>query len=73
MTRIPIVAGTFYPDDFGELDNVIRASFEAELGPGALPSNKRLKRIFGIIAPHAGYKFSGQCAAWAYKEIAESE
>ncbi|MEA3430679.1 MAG: AmmeMemoRadiSam system protein B [Nanoarchaeota archaeon] len=72
MTRTPIVSGTFYPSNFGELDKLIKESFEGKLGPGSSPSNKKNKNIKGVIVPHAGYQFSGQCAAWAFKEIAES-
>lgn len=72
MARKPVVSGTFYSNDFDELNNQINDSFHSKLGPGALPINKRTKEIFGIIAPHAGYQFSGPAAAWAYKEIAES-
>ncbi len=71
--RKPIVAGTFYPSDFDELSNQINDSFHSKFGPGALPVKKRTKEILGIIAPHAGYQFSGPGAAWAYKEIAESK
>ncbi len=70
--RKPVVAGTFYPDNFDELSNQINDSFHSKFGPGALPVKKRTKEILGIIAPHAGYQFSGPGAAWAYKEIAES-
>ncbi|MBW2999636.1 AmmeMemoRadiSam system protein B [Candidatus Woesearchaeota archaeon] len=34
---------------------------------------KTEKEILGAIAPHAGYMFSGPCAAFVYKEIAESK
>ncbi len=73
MARKPIVAGMFYHDNFEELSNQIDDSFHSEYGPGALPVKKRTKEILGIIAPHAGYQFSGPGAAWAYKEIAESK
>ncbi len=73
MSRKPIVSGMFYPDDFDELSNQINDSFHSKFGPGALPIKKRTKEIFGVIAPHAGYQFSGAGAAWAYKEIAESK
>src|SRR3989338_11653632 len=73
MPRKPIVAGMFYASDFDELSNQINDSFHSKFGPGALPITKRTKEIFGIIAPHAGYQFSGPGAAWAYKEIAESK
>lgn len=72
MTRKPIVAGMFYEDSFDELDRQINSCFTHKLGPGALPVKRTDKRIIGIIAPHAGYPFSGPCQAWAYKEIAES-
>jgi len=71
--RKPIVSGMFYPSDFDDLSNQINDSFHSKFGPGALPTKKRTKEIFGIIAPHAGYQFSGPAAAWAYKEIAESK
>ncbi len=73
MPRKPIVAGMFYESGFDELDKQINGCFESKFGPGALPVKKREKSIFGIIAPHAGYQFSGPGAAWAYKEIAESK
>ena len=73
MPRKPIVAGTFYADNFDELSNQINDSFHSKFGPGALPLKKRTKEIKGIIAPHAGYQFSGPGAAWSYKEIAESK
>jgi AmmeMemoRadiSam system protein B len=44
-----------------------------KLGPGELPINKRKGKIKAVIVPHAGYVYSGACAAWAYKEIAEAE
>lgn len=71
--REPVVAGMFYEDDFGELDKQINDCFTHKLGPGDLPISKRDKNILGIIAPHAGYIYSGACAAWSYKEIAESK
>jgi len=72
MARKPIVAGQFYPSSFEELNKQIDDCFESKFGPGALPIRKREKEILGIISPHAGYAYSGACAAWAYKEIAES-
>ena len=71
--RRAIVAGQFYAAGFQQLEEQIKNSFTDKLGPGALPIKKREKEIKGIIAPHAGYMFSGPCAAWAYKEITESK
>ncbi|MBR9691162.1 AmmeMemoRadiSam system protein B [Candidatus Woesearchaeota archaeon] len=74
MTRKPIAAGMFYPDNFEELDKQIHKCFtENEKGPGALPIERRDKKIIGVIAPHAGYQFSGAGQAWCYKEIGEAE
>ncbi len=71
--RKPAVAGMFYPKDFQELEAQIRGCFVHPRGPGALPVSKRSKNLSAIIVPHAGYAYSGPCAAWAYKEIAESQ
>lgn len=68
--RIPVVNGQFYANDFEELEKQIKECFKSELGPGNI--NKRTKKIYGVIVPHAGYTYSGICAAFAYKEIAES-
>jgi len=73
MIRSEAVAGQFYEGSFDGLDKQIRNCFEGKLGPAALPTGKRKGRIFGAIVPHAGYEFSGQAAAWAYKAIAEAE
>lgn len=70
--RRPIAAGQFYENGFEELGKQINSCFEGKFGPGALPVKRADKKIFGVIAPHAGYMYSGPCQAWAYKEIAES-
>lgn len=66
-------AGQFYEAKEFELDKQIKECFEDKNGPGDLPLSKRTNKIKAVIAPHAGYQFSGPCAAWAYKEIAEAE
>lgn len=73
MTRKPIVSGQFYAADFNDLTNQIQDCFQHEKGPGDLPLKERNKPLLAVIAPHAGYVFSGPCQAWVYKEIAESE
>lgn len=70
--RKPVVAGQFYESDFNALDEQIKECFRHQKGPGDLPAKRRDKIIRGAIVPHAGYVFSGPCAAWVYKEIAES-
>ncbi len=71
--REPIAAGTFYEADPKLLEKEIQDCFKLERGPGALPINKRKGFIYGAIVPHAGYSYSGYCAAWAYKELGEAE
>lgn len=66
-------AGQFYEEKDYALEKQITACFEDKNGPGDLPVNERKNKIKAIIAPHAGYMYSGPCAAWAYKEIAEAE
>ncbi|MBW2994818.1 AmmeMemoRadiSam system protein B [Candidatus Woesearchaeota archaeon] len=65
MIRTPVVAGQFYEQDFSALSKQIEDCFKK-------PIKKRTKHLNAIIAPHAGYPFSGPTAAYAYKEIGES-
>lgn len=70
--RQAVVAGMFYESDPGMLDSQIKSCFTSDLGPG-LPGKKDSKKVIkAAVVPHAGYPFSGPCAAWAYKAIAES-
>jgi hypothetical protein len=74
MVRKPVVAGMFYEDNDTLLNKEIENCFlDKKFGPGALPSGIRDKKIIGVIAPHAGYSYSGAGQAWCYKEIGESE
>lgn len=73
MVRSPTVAGMFYESDADLLSKQIAKCFTSKFGPGDLPTKRKEKRIYGVVSPHAGYNFSGPCAAWAYKEIAESK
>jgi AmmeMemoRadiSam system protein B len=73
VIRKPFVAGQFYESEPKMLDLQINSCFTSRLGPGALPSSKPSKRVFGCISPHAGYQFSGPAAAFSYKTIAESK
>ena len=70
--RKPVVMGTFYEEDFQDLEEQIKLCFMHDKGPGDLPTRRTDKKIKGVILPHAGYGFSGACAAWGFKEIAES-
>lgn len=72
MIRAPSVSGQFYEANPIRLEEQIKESFLSKKGPGALPG-KRTKNIIGAVCPHAGFMFSGACAAWSHKEIAESK
>lgn len=67
------MAGTFYEAGFQALEEQIKSCFMNKKGPGALPIKRGDKQIRAIISPHAGYVFSGACAAWGYKELAEAK
>lgn len=71
--RKTIVAGSFYEQEYGRLLKQIEGCFYDKRGPGDLPAKRRDVSLKGIIAPHAGYAFSGACQAWAYKEVAEAK
>jgi AmmeMemoRadiSam system protein B len=71
--RKPIVSGQFYPAGKKELEEAIKQSFTGKFGPGAMPGKRGRKKVSGVIAPHAGYFFSGSGAAWVYKELGEAE
>lgn len=64
-TRPPAVAGTFYPADPQKLSATVRLLLAAasEESAATLPPK-------AIIAPHAGYAFSGPIAATAYTQLA---
>ncbi len=63
LTRPPAVAGRFYPADATELARTVDAMLERVERPAAGPAPKAL------IAPHAGYVYSGPIAATAYERL----
>jgi AmmeMemoRadiSam system protein B len=63
FVREPAVSGMFYPDDPG----VLREDIERYLENAAVSPVPG--QIAGIIAPHAGYVYSGQVAAYGFKTI----
>jgi len=64
--RRPAVAGMFYPASPEELERDVRAMLSAS------PKVAEADSIIGIIAPHAGYMYSGGTAARAYAQLAGS-
>lgn len=59
--RQTAVAGLFYPGNPSELENTVDAFLKNANQPKVTPK--------AIIAPHAGYIYSGQIAAQAYKTL----
>jgi len=57
--RQPAVAGTFYPADPKEL----AAMIDGFLSKAAPPP---LDNVVAVVAPHAGYVYSGPVAAYSY-------
>ncbi|MFH1673890.1 MAG: AmmeMemoRadiSam system protein B [Pseudomonadota bacterium] len=61
--RLPAVAGSFYPSDEKELRTMVQTYLRQAGGV-------RVKgKIHGLVAPHAGYIYSGIVAAAGYKQI----
>ena len=67
--RESAVAGQFYPGVAGELDDVVRG-FLADADTPDLPPPDAGNAPKAIIAPHAGYVYSGAVAARAYARLA---
>jgi len=63
VVRRPAVAGMFYPGDAG----VLRRDVDALLG--AAPKHRAGRPILAVIAPHAGYMYSGGTAARAFARL----
>ena len=61
--RRPVIAGTWYPGHPQELRRMLGdflSRVDAEPVSG---------KLIGLVAPHAGYIYSGQVAAYAYKQL----
>ena len=62
MVRKAIAAGQFYPGNKVELEESVKKMLSEA-------KKTTSKRVFGIISPHAGYAYSGRCAAFSYNAI----
>lgn len=63
MVRKPAVAGTFYPQEPERLrETVCQYMEESQVEPSP-------ERVAAIVAPHAGYIYSGPTAGYAYARI----
>jgi len=61
--RLPVVAGQFYPAEKRALNRQLQSYFES------LPPVDPYESIAALVAPHAGYRFSGRVAAAAYAQL----
>lgn len=73
MVRMPVVAGRFYEGKVELLNDRIRNCFIGSHGPGNLPEGDpgNIRQLKAVIAPHAGYMYSGMAAAHSYLRIFE--
>jgi len=62
--RTPAVAGTFYPADPAELAKMVDG-FLAEAQAQVAP----IPGVVAVVAPHAGYIYSGHVAAFSYAAL----
>lgn len=62
IDRQPVVAGSFYPSDRNDLRKKLEEFFNEA-------PNVSNPQPLAIIAPHAGYDFSGSVAAASFKQI----
>ena len=60
-SRKPAVAGMFYPGTKGQLEETVVHYLQ-----NAPPVDFTIKKLYGLIAPHAGYVYSGSVAASGY-------
>ena len=63
INREAVVAGSFYPDNADALKTQLASLFSRA------ESLKTYDDVLAIIAPHAGYVYSGKVAASAYNQI----
>lgn len=64
--RAPAVAGLFYPEDPGALTALVEDLL------AAVPTQASAEPPKAVIAPHAGYRYSGPIAARAFRRIANA-
>jgi len=67
IIRKPAVAGSFYPADSEELNSQISGFFD-QAKMLDTESNLRI-----LIVPHAGLEYSGQTAAWGFRQVEDKK
>lgn len=65
------LGGTWYPKDGQKLSSSIDKFFKVAKKRFYVPQCNP-KKVRALIVPHAGYKYSGQCAATAYQTLLEN-
>ena len=65
--RKPVVAGSFYPGNAGQLKELISGYLSVA---GKSREQVDTRNITGIISPHAGYIYSGPVAAYGFNYLA---
>ncbi len=65
IIRRPAVAGMFYSGNRATLEREVAVFLE-----NSMPE-RDINHIYGIVAPHAGYMYSGGVAARAYRQVME--
>ncbi len=60
--RKPVVAGTFYASSAHSLEREVTTYLQ-----NVVDSGFQLKRLYGVISPHAGYSCSAQTAAYGFR------
>ena len=63
LIRKPVVAGRFYEGNKVVLEEQVRNMLDKA------PVSNQTNRVLAVIVPHAGYVFSGEVAAAAYKQL----
>jgi hypothetical protein len=61
--REPAVAGIFYPREKGPLEEQVRGFISGATDLA------REEEVVALCAPHAGYRYSGHVAGWAYRQV----
>jgi len=59
--------GPWYPSDPQRLSQMLDGFFKA------VPQPENASPVRGIIAPHAGFEYSGRCAARAYRSLSPAQ
>ena len=63
--RHSILAGSWYPASY----ELLKKTVDEYLDKAEPETDLADKKVFALISPHAGYRYSGQAAAYGYKLI----